>query len=141
MTGDLIFVKPTNAMGKLVAFFSGSKYCHVGILVNEHEIAEINIGYKFGIRPMTYTSYDVYRVKEEFNKFELMNIVLGKIGMRYDVLDILRILFNFQVSTPNKVICSEVTNECFSLLGIQLSNKKIPSPQDLIDGGKLERVI
>lgn len=140
MTGDLIFVKPTNVMGKLVAFFGGSKYCHVGILTDDFKIAEINLGYEFNIRPMTYTSYDTYRVIGDFSASDLMMVINNKIGMKYDLLDIFRIFFNFQASTPNKVICSEVVNQCFCLLGIELSNKKIPSPQDLIDGGKLERV-
>lgn len=141
MTGDLIFVKPTNVMGKLVAFFGGSKYCHVGILVDDSHIAEINLGYEFNIRPMTYTSYDVYRVTDPFEANQLMNVIWGKIGMQYDVFDIFRVLFNFRFcATPKKAICSEIVNQCFGLLGIQLSKEKIPTPQDLIDGGRLERV-
>ena len=142
MTGDLIFVKPTNVTGKLVAFFSGSKYCHVGIMVNSSEIAEINLGYTFDIRPMTYTDYDIYRVTDDFDANELIDIIHDKVGMSYDVMDLLRILFKISFkATPKKVICSEIVNQCFGLLGIQLSNKKIPTPQDIIDGGKVERVI
>ena len=141
MTGDLIFVKPTNVMGKLVAFFGGSKYCHVGILVNDSQIAEINLGYTFDIRHITYTSYDIYRVTDDFDANELMSVIWGKVGLKYDAMDILRILFKLKSVNVNKVICSEVVNQCFGLLGIQLSNKKIPTPQDLIDGGKVERVV
>lgn len=141
MLGDLVFVKPTNAIGKLVAFLGGSGYSHVGILMEDNQIAEINLGKPFSVYPMRYTEYDVYRVNQTFDQAVLKSIINSKIGMKYDTLDLLRILFRLTIrATPNKVICSEVVNQCFEQLGIQLSRHKIPTPQDLIEGGKLERV-
>lgn len=140
-TGDLIFVKPTNLTGRLIAWFGRSEYSHVGICLNDHEIAEINLGYTFNIRPNTYTSYDLYRCIDHFDENDMINVIYGKIGLNYDILDIIKILFKLPLkNTPRKMICSEVVFYCYQLLGIELCKQKVPTPQNLIDGGKLYKV-
>lgn len=144
-TGDIIFVKDNSLLAKIIMYITKSQYVHCGIVydVNQYGvwIAEINYSYSFSIRKMEYTNYEVYRCREPINEIKIKETIRDMVGLKYDFRDIFRIVFGLPMKyTPKRVICSESVMYVYESLGIKLTDKKVPTPEDLVSGGMLEMV-
>lgn len=144
---DLIFVKGNSTISKIIKWFTKSEYSHVGIILDDKHICEINYNYTFRIRHFEYKEkdYDIYRCKKNINikdKELMFKYIRKNLNQKYDFREIVRIIFPFLNIKDNskRVICSELVYDCFKNANIYLSNKEINSPQDLIDGNEIVKV-
>lgn len=145
--GDLIFVKGNNFFSKCVKWRTNSKYSHVGFVIDEFHIAEINWYYGFKIRHIKYNknNFDVYRYKYELThrqKQEMKKYIHSCLNQKYDFREIFRILFSTKnlKDNKNKIVCSEILYDIFKSCDIELNQKEYSSPQDLINGKLLYKL-
>lgn len=145
-TGDIIMVKDSTLLARLIGYFTKSEYVHCAIvydvMCSEIYVGEIDWSYSFKIREINYDNYDLYRYVGELDTEKCMNAICNMKGFKYDYLDIFRILFKLPLKyTPKTVICSESIYYIYMMMGIKLTDKLVPLPYDLIERELLIRII
>lgn len=111
--GDIIFVKGTGLISRLVRFFDGrGEFSHVAIAISPTEILESNWNMKSKIVPMSYLEdeYVIIRLADmtQEEKGRLREAAESLEGVIYDYLQIISILFKGRLNNPRYLICSEL---------------------------------
>lgn len=111
--GDIIFVKGTGLISRLVRFFDGrGQFSHVAIAISDTEIIETNWNMRSKILPMYYSEdeYELIRLQdlEPQHLDNLRPIAESLQGTLYDYMQILAILFRSRLNNPRYLICSEL---------------------------------
>lgn len=142
---DILFFKSTDLLGKLIATFTRSKYCHVGILMPDKKtLFDINIGKRSNIvKLVNIKNIEAYRVNGIIYGHNVDKWIINHFGLKYDIGEVIKCIMG--INTPdddNKFICSSLVLDFLK----NCTNVKIPpntyivSPQDLIDLNLLHRV-
>lgn len=107
--GDVVFVRGTSLISKIIRFFDKGEFSHVAIAVNETEVIEINWNIKSEIVPFYYKDYEIVRLDlTEYQRDQILPIARSLEGRWYDYLQILGFFFNGKFNDPRKFICSEL---------------------------------
>lgn len=116
-TGDVIFVKPSSFIGRLVILFDRGKFSHVCIAVSDTHILETDFFTNARIVPFEYKNYEIIRLKlTDEQKSEIPKIAEKLKGIKYDYLLIIwymiKDIFNLKKpwKLPHHEICSELTD-------------------------------
>lgn len=137
-TGDIILVKgDTPIVSRVIRWFTKSEYTHSAIAITENLVYEIDINKRLAIRPLDSKNYDVFRYKHGLtNEQQIMMQVYAnekaEENKGYDWLHILSFAIQKLFRTKkvyeeaNKVICSEIVDNIYGQLGIDL----VPDRED-----------
>ena len=111
--GDIIFVRGTGLISRLIRFFDGrGEFSHVVIAISETEIIESNWNMKSKIVEMHYLEedYEIIRLADmsQEEKDNLRHVAESLEGKLYDYFQILAILFKSRLNNPRYLICSEL---------------------------------
>jgi uncharacterized protein YycO len=146
---DLLFYKGNSIVSKVIKYFTGSTYSHVGLVLDGLHIVEIDWKFPLKIRHLKYNSrnYDIYRIDNlnEKQKEKMLEFVNFKLNTEYDHWENIRFLLwkFFKIKTKDdidKFNCIEFIVDCFKYAGISLSDKDIVSFDDLINSGMLIKI-
>lgn len=146
---DIIFYKGNSIISKTIRYFTVSTYSHVGLVLDDLHIVEIDWKFPLKIRHLQYKSnnYDVYRVKVLTNtqKEKMLEFISLKLNTEYDHWENFRFLLwkYFKIKTKDdidKFNCIEFVVDCFKYAGVNLSDKDIVSFNDLIYSERLIRI-
>lgn len=129
--GDIVLVKRKTPISLLVRLLTNSKYSHVALAVSETYVLEIDIKYNLRIRKMSYTCYDVYRLKRELSLTEearLLQYAYSLVGKKYDFLRIFSLLIELSLhlrghkifNDPNRLICSDLIDSSYKQINVDL---------------------
>ncbi|MBJ7935647.1 hypothetical protein FNE59_14415 [Bacillus thuringiensis] len=137
-TGDIVLVKGnTPIISRLIRWVTSSDYTHVGMIIADDLILEIDINKDLAIRPMKHEVYDIYRytkglTSEQRTKIIKQSIRRAKLNKGYDWRHIISFALQklFRTSRvfeeANKVVCSEIVDNIYNDIGIDL----IPNCED-----------
>jgi len=154
--GDILLFKGTTPIiSALVRWFTDSDYTHVGIAVTSDFVYEIDIDRQLAIHPIRDDVYDVFRYKEGLSNeqkvtMQMVAIDRAKTNEGYDWLHILsfglRKIFKTKKTfeEANKVICSEIVDNLYNCIGIDLIPNKEDGdvlPSDFESSSQLIRVL
>jgi hypothetical protein len=150
LQGDILFCSGKGIIQTLIQWITRSKFYHCAVFVDDNGISlvEAQGGEKTSIVPLSkyLNSNDklvVYRDLSltNFDRYKIANYALNHLGAEYDYLAILAELARYELGVSlkyfnegNKRICSSFLNDCYSSIGKSLSEERVPSPQDLVEG-------
>ena len=133
-------------ISETICLITSSKYSHLAIVVSNDMAIEAD-----GISGLViYRNIEDYKNNSDIytceltdtQKINIVNYLKKEVGQKYDrlLLFVLFIKFMFKLKFKYKnnrsVICSELVNNSYKKVGIKLSKKKYPIPDDVV-GSKL----
>lgn len=154
--GDILLYKKTHSItSRIVSWFTHSEYTHVAIVISNGYVCEIDIDKKLAIRPLRPDNYDIYRYKNGLTATQQLAMKWYAIkrihtNKGYDWLHILSFALQKLCKTKktfeevNKVICSEIVDNLYTHIGIDLVPERIDgdvTPVDLARSAILKRVV
>lgn len=116
--GDIVFLKPTSVIGKLVTWVDGGEYSHVAIAVSPTHIIEAQYFTRSRIWPV-YTGDNVMVLDldlEDWQRQRIIDNAIEMTGIWYDYKTIasyfIRHIFKWNTkaiwNSQNNLICSEL---------------------------------
>ena len=145
--GDIIACRDKKSLiSETICLITSSKYSHLAIVVSNDMAIEAD-----GISGLViYRNIEDYKNNSDIytceltdtQKINIVNYLKKEVGQKYDrlLLFVLFIKFMFKLKFKYKnnrsVICSELVNNSYKKVGIKLSKKKYPIPDDVV-GSKL----
>lgn len=139
---DLLLYKGRNKISNIVKSVTESEYSHIGLILSDFHIVEIDFFYCLKINHIGYNGkdFDIYRLRTPLTQEQQKQIteyIYSTLQSKYDFEEILNILlykfFGKKLDDDKgKFVCSSWINECFKNCGIVLSEKELVTPQDLI---------
>lgn len=112
--GDVIFVRGTSVISKIVRLFDRGQFSHVAIAVSDSEVIETNWNMRSKIVPFHYKDYEVVSLNlSDSQRTHIKNIASQYQGKLYDYLQVISFLFWGRLNNPRHLICSELV---FNLL-------------------------
>lgn len=154
-TGDIILVKGhTPFISRIIKWFTKSEYTHVGIAYSHDLIFEIDMNRQMGIYPIRSDDYDVFRYKEGLTheqKKALKKYAIKRAYANegYDWKRIIRFAIERFINLPyiydtmNKEVCSEIADNLYGNLGIDIAPDRSPGdvrPCDIANSPVLKKV-
>lgn len=108
--GDLVFVRGTSLISRLIRLFDKGEFSHVAVAVSETEIIEINWNMKSKIVPFHYDNYEIVDLKlTDSERKHVSAYSKGLTGIWYDYTQILGyLIMNNKFNNPRYLICSEL---------------------------------
>jgi len=148
--GDILACKNNSFLSFAIRFLTKSKYSHLAIIVSESEIIEADgiVGFINRKNINEYKNYaDVYICGlNDKQRNDICNYAISKINAKYDyyLLFVLFVKFVFGIKIKIKDseddICSELVNDAYKSVGIMLSKKRFPIPDDVLSSERLRMV-
>lgn len=137
--GDIIFVKGSTELDKMIELTERGKYNHVALYIGNGRVIESQGGREIGLANLSdYAVYDVGRVQMGVDQInELREYALAQQGKKYDwlLIIILALRLIFRINIPYKErsrrICSTFVRDCYSHIGINLTCIENCTPQEL----------
>lgn len=139
--GDIVFVRGTSIISKIVRFFDG-EWSHVAIAISDSKIVEADFATRVRAVDMTYTDYEIVDLNltpEQRAKAKIVSV--GMIGKWYDYIWIVRYLFRsifklkrrHRFNSPNRMICSHLVAKVLYQIGIAKNEEllKDATPNEL----------
>lgn len=129
--GDIVFVKGTSWISRIIRWIDEGEFTHVGIAFSETELIEAQRFTRVRIYPLGDVEHTVASLSvTERERSRMLIEAQNLLGTRYDYLQIIgyivRKLFGRKGSgrfnSPNKLICSELVSRAVYAAGI--TNKK-----------------
>lgn len=107
--GDIVFVRGTSFISKLIMKYDKGNFSHVAIAVSDTHVLEAQSYTKSRIVPIYFKDYEVIDLglTDEERQLVVDNSKL-LVGRSYDYLQILSILFKLKLNNVNSLICSEL---------------------------------
>lgn len=127
--GDVLFVRGTSLLSKLVRLVDKGAYSHVAIALSSTHILEAQYYTKSRICPIYFEDYDIVRIELTDNeRMSLVNNSINLVGEWYDYRQaasyLLRMMFKKGVTnSPNFAICSEIIATLLVGQGVLSSDK------------------
>jgi cell wall-associated NlpC family hydrolase len=128
--GDLIFVRGTDTISRIIEWLTSSKYSHVAMYIGNGEVIEAQRLRSVGLAPLSEYDgkYDVYTCPTltDDQRKQIIEYARSMGGIKYDYLDIarlfLRCVFRLElpIDDPTRIICSELIVKAYSKAGIKL---------------------
>jgi cell wall-associated NlpC family hydrolase len=116
--GDIVFVRGTGLIARLVRLFDKGKFSHVAIAVNENEVIESNWYMKSKIVRFHYEDYEVIRLNLTDGQRQCIPVIASKLeGRMYDYFQVIGYIFNSRLNNPRHLICSELVYNILSEVG------------------------
>lgn len=116
--GDLVFVRGTSLISKIVRFFDKGKFSHVAMAVNENEVIESNWNMKSRIVKFHYTDYELVTLNLTDIQRQRIPAIASKLeGRWYDYIQVIAYIFNSRLNNPRHLICSELVYNILSEVG------------------------
>ncbi|MGG4440494.1 hypothetical protein [Brevibacillus fortis] len=149
---DLLFVRGSSPLARLIQGVTNSPYSHVAIVLDEYHIAETD--WRFPLQ-WNHNSYppkqiDVYRYRGELESWQeeaMTGFIRKHIGTPYDFWQTntngLYLLTGVPIQdAPDRINCSETVDGMFAAAGINLTPDAIGkvSPADLVKSSKLQKI-
>lgn len=131
-TGDIIFVRGTSLISRLVLLFDKGKFSHVAIAVSDHEVIETNWKMKSKIVEFHYKDYEIVRLDltdSQRNRVPVMAKTLE--GKWYDYLQVLGYISKSRLNNPRYLICSELVSKVLSGIGYYAAPRQDLTPNEL----------
>ena len=149
--GDILACKNNSFLSFAIRFLTKSKYSHLAIIVLESEIIEVDgiVGFINRKNINEYKTYaDVYTCDNLTDKQrnDICNYAISKINAKYDyyLLFVLFVKFVFgiriKIKDSENDICSELVNDAYKSVGIELSKKRFPIPDNVVGSERLRMV-
>lgn len=141
--GDIFFVRGDSLISNAIKFVTDSDYSHVGIFLDDIHIYHTEYNTVSSIVHLKYPKDKivVYRLYEEINEEKLRDFIYSHMGNKYDFKEIIKIVLRINTDeNDNEYICSTLIRNAFRQQGIELSNKKIPTPEDLFRSKKIFQI-
>lgn len=135
-TGDIIFVRGTSIISKIIRFFDKGRFSHACIAISNTHILEAQYLKKVSIKPFYYGKKQIEIIDlgmNEEQKRKVISIGLSLTGTWYDYPQLIYYVFkklfklegrNF-LNNPNNLICSELINQILLTTGYIKSNEKV----------------
>lgn len=159
MKCDILLFQGNEFISRLIRWGTKSRYSHVGVCLSSDELIEAVVK---GVRrikaeDLENKAFDVYRVKEEFNKEGVTDFLKKKVGSKYDIpgvifLGLLKLLHMFGVRVlSNKwqkkedYFCSELCYEAYNKGGgidivPNITAAEITSPADIAKSPRIKKI-
>ena len=144
--GDIILVKNTKLISRIIRWFTKSVYSHAAIAIDDIHVYETNYNEKSHIKHIDWVkgTYDIYRVKPnvEFDPEQIVQFIKSHLNNNYDLGEIMKIVLHINTKDDDgKYICSMLVRDAFKAQGIDLTpGIEIPSPIDLSESKLLYKV-
>jgi hypothetical protein len=150
--GDIILVRGSTWMDKVVKTITRSHYSHVAGVVRSEEVIDIQPFTQTGYRKLDsfYGQADVFTcdVLTEDQRKKIVNYVNKEVGTSYNnwliVWQGCRYLLNLQwpYKTDKGNLCSTLWTDAYREAGVELCPDVVfPSPRDLADSKLLQKVL
>ncbi|RNB72190.1 hypothetical protein [Brevibacillus panacihumi] len=149
---DLLFVRGSSPLARLIQWVTRSPYSHVAIVLDELHVAETDWRFPLQRNHNNYPpwQYDVYRYRGELTAAQaavMTEFIHAHIGTPYDFLQTvtngLYLLTGLPIrDAPNRMNCSETVDRMFSSAGISLTTLDVGkvTPADLVRSSNLQKV-
>lgn len=150
---DIIVYKGNTLTSRIIKWFLKSQYVHVGVLLDEWHIVDIDWRYHLKIRHLDYSvdEYEVYRYGglTDIHKRQMVKFLRQKLNTQYSMWENIRYLMSqwFGLKLKDNVQrynCSEMIVDMFHYGGIELfdyDSNKVIMPHALIESEKLTKVL
>lgn len=116
--GDIVFVRGTSIISKIVRFFDKGKFSHVAIAVNENEVIESNWNMRSKIVKFHYKDYELTHLNLTDLQRQRIPVIAKKYeGKWYDYLQVISYIFTSRLNNPRHLICSELVYNILSEVG------------------------
>lgn len=124
-SGDVIFVRGTSLISRLILFFDKGNFSHVAIAVSDNEVIETNWNMKSKIVKFHYTDYEVVLTSLTGVQRKYIPIVArGYEGRLYDYIQVIGLIFRSRLNSPRQLICSELVYNILTEVGY-LNNESL----------------
>ena len=103
--GDLVFVRGTSLLSKVIKFFDKGEFTHVAIILDNKHVIDSQYPSGVRIRHFRFKDYEVVQADGDMDK------ALSFIGYKYDFIQFLWYGFKYGDkvwNNPNQLICSEL---------------------------------
>lgn len=116
-TGDIIFVRPKNWIGRAITFFDKGEFCHVAIALDERRIFEAERGVNVRIIDNPYIDFEVVDLGLTYEQQQqIIEYAPSYLGKQYDYIQVFLILIRkvfhldkkYMFNSLNTLICSEL---------------------------------
>jgi hypothetical protein len=122
--GDIVFVRGKTPISTIVRWFDEGDFSHVAVAVSPTHIIEAEYRTKIRISKMEYDDYEIVPLElSDLQRDILVHLAIQLVGIMYDFLSIIGIIFNKRWNLPQAKICTEVVVAL--LLGIGYLDKEI----------------
>lgn len=143
--GSLIFVKSSSPISVLIRWISKGDYSHICLSMNDNHsiIIESDVWKRLKVRKNQYKKYKVVDVElNDEQRLQLLYFVMSKYHAKYDYFYVLGlglkmiglIKNSIGFDRRNRFMCSEIIDEGYSYIGVDLIPDKLDgdiSPSDL----------
>lgn len=107
--GDVVFVRGTGIISKLVRLFDKGSFSHVAIAVSDTEVIETNWNMRSKIVEFHYEDYEIVEIDLAKIQRSYVPVVARRYeGLRYDYIQIISFMFKGRLNNPRHLICSEL---------------------------------
>lgn len=116
--GDVIFVRGTSFISRIVRFFDKGEFSHVAIAVSDYYVIETNWNMKSRIVPFHYEDFELIELNlTEYQRWRVPVIAKKYEGRMYDYLQVIGYIFKSRLNNPRHLICSELVYNILSEVG------------------------
>lgn len=116
--GDIVFVRGTSLISRIVRFFDRGQFSHVAIAVSDNEVLESNWNMKSKIVEFHYDDYEIVTLDLTYVQIQSVPAIARQLeGRWYDYLQVLSYVFDGRLNNPRHLICSEVVYNVLSKVG------------------------
>jgi Permuted papain-like amidase enzyme, YaeF/YiiX, C92 family len=116
--GDVIFVRGTSIISRLVRFFDKGKFSHVAIAISETEVIETNWNMRSKIVKFHYEDYEIVSLNLTDSQRDRIPAIASRLeGKLYDYLQVIGYIFKSRLNNPRHLICSELVYNILSEVG------------------------
>ena len=122
--GDIVFVRGHTPISTIIRLFDKGEFSHVSVAVSPTHVIEAEWSTKVRIAPVHYEDYKVIDLGlSEQQRDLIVHFAIQLVGLKYDFLSILGILFNKEWNSPQAKICTEIVVSV--LMGIGYLEKEM----------------
>lgn len=150
--GDILACKNNSFLSRFIRYITKSNFSHLAIVVNEHEAIESDgiagfIKHKNINEYIDYASVYTCDSLSEGQRKNICQYAISKVGEKYDyyLLFVLfcRYMFGWKIRIKDSSadVCSELVNDSYGSIGVILSKKRFPIPDDVINNNELLRFV
>lgn len=127
--GDLIFIDSGTFNGKVVKKVTNFHFSHISIYMGEGKILDIDFFKQSKIRDITELQVRHFSIKRLIEQERFVDLSKIMTGFYYDYTGVFKMFLNtkgfkFKRQYNDRLWCSELVDEYFKCLGINLTNKK-----------------
>lgn len=116
--GDIVFVRGTSIISKIIRLFDKGKFSHVAIAISETHVIETNWNMRSKIVEFYYEDYEVVSLALTDSQRQRVPVIASKfVGKWYDYIQVIGYIFNSRLNNPRHLICSELVYNILSEVG------------------------